>query len=153
MSYSLDDIVPARTAQCIEGGSVAWMTVGHSLWVVGSALAGCVGAGDWWFALAGVHLVALILLAVAWASRASSLAAARAVAWVSTPLLGIAAALLVIAFVSSVWSLVTYEDPEFEATLAPAFGVLILVAILILSVPVIGAFLASVSHARSLRGA
>jgi hypothetical protein len=152
VSYSLDDVLPPRKAQYIDGNPVAWMTVGHSLWVVGSALAGCVGAGGWWFALAGVHLLALIVIAGAWASRVSSLVAARAVAWVSTPLLGSAAALLIIAFVGSVWSLVTYEDPEFEASFAPIFAGLSLVAILILSVPVVGAFLASVSHAHRVRG-
>jgi hypothetical protein len=133
------------------------MIVGHVIWVVVPALIGVMGTGVGWLplVLALALFVALVLVVVAWASRTSSIAAARAVAWVSTPLLGIAVGLLAIAYVGGA-ILLTDVRTVVTATVSPAFGVsmlvFVVVPLVVVSVPTIGAFLAAVSHARSLRG-
>ncbi len=33
MSYSLDDVLPPREAQYIDGSPAAWMIAGHATWV------------------------------------------------------------------------------------------------------------------------
>lgn len=142
----------SRKPRYIDDSSVAWMIVAHAMWIIAPALIGGSTGVPGWFAVASAHLVALFLVVAAWAKRARSVAAARAVAWGSTPLLGACLALLPTAFYGGVVAAMTDESNRFEAFNAPIIAFFAVVVVVALSVPTIGAFLAAVSHARSLRG-
>jgi hypothetical protein len=162
VSYSLDDVLPPRKAQHIDGGPVAWMMFGHAIWAV---LLSWLAWGSSGFpllvlalALALVlgHVVALVLVVVAWTSRARSVRASRTVAKVSTFLLATSVALLAVLWAIGVIVL-TDDYIMMMAWASPVLGVeflgLVIVPLVLLSVATVGAFLAAVSHARSLRGA
>lgn len=149
-TYSLDDVVPPRDEQYVDTGPFAWMIVGHVMWATGLAIIALRGAGTEWFALAAAHLVALILVVVAWASRARWIAVARAVAWVSTPLFGVPVTVLG-AEAPDVLSFLNEYLASFRTTPAPGVVPSFLVLNVLLSLPTFGAFGASVIYAHSLR--
>jgi lysylphosphatidylglycerol synthetase-like protein (DUF2156 family) len=161
-AYSLDRVLPPRKAQYIDGSPVAWMISGHAIWAVLLSWFAWGSSGFPWLVLALAlalvlgHIVALVLVVVAWTSRARSVRAARTVAWVSTPLLATSVALLAVLW--TVGALVLADDYILAMGLAsPVLGVeflgLVIVPLVLLSVATVGAFDASVSHARGLRGA
>ena len=162
MSYSLNDVLPPRTAQYIDGSPVAWMISGHAIWAVLLSWFAWGSSGFPSLALALAlalvlgHIVALVLVVVAWTSRAKSVRAARTVAGVSTLLLATSVALLAVLWAIGVIAL-TDDYIVMMAWASPVLGVeflgLVIVPLVVLSVATVGAFLASVSHARSLRGA
>lgn len=129
-----------------------WLLLAHELWALGLAALALMGAGAGWFALAAAHAVAFVLVLTSRSSRYGSVVAARAVPWVSLPLLG---AHLVVLVALMPRCLIWFNQAFDPFRTEPAIDVGPSVAILdlVLSIPTTGAFVAALICARGIRRA
>jgi hypothetical protein len=151
VSYSLDDVVLPREARSVKGGRVLWIAAGHATWViVFAALGSTAGVSRLLPAGAVAQLAGLVLVVVAWVRRLRSEGVARAVAWVSTILLGSAVACVGFAMVVTISASFGHYD-EAIAKLVAVFVPALFALEVLVAVPTIGGFVAAIGVARDLR--
>lgn len=158
MSYSLDDVLPARRPLAVEGNLFPWIISGHVPWILGLTWSWL--AWDHRSLLIGAfaHIVGLLFAILAWLQRHRSAWGAKVVAWISTTLLGLGSLVLAVAVVLAVVSALTFTgaDPDANDDMSllifagPVIGAIVAAVV---AVPTIGGFAAAISLARDLRRA